>query len=261
MTKQKDLKRLIRARMQKTGESYTSARVAVLAKRPVASNGAVGTAATALAEPPRRVVALTAAAATSAAATAKPSTTVKPAEFATLAGMSDAAVKKATGCTWEKWVKALDHHGAAALPHAAIVRLIDAKYHIAGWWAQTVTVGYERIRGLRAKGQRRSGKFDISKSRTFAVPIEQLYDAFTPGRLPRWLDGQTPALRTTTRPKSMRLKWHDGTTVDIHFWRKGPAKTQVALGHQGFANRADAERMRAWWTDRFGALGEELARA
>jgi hypothetical protein len=34
MPTQKDLKRLVRARMKKTGESYTAARARLLAKRP-----------------------------------------------------------------------------------------------------------------------------------------------------------------------------------------------------------------------------------
>ena len=38
MPKQKDLKRLIRSRMQKTGEAYTAARLQVLKKKEPASN-------------------------------------------------------------------------------------------------------------------------------------------------------------------------------------------------------------------------------
>ena len=49
------------------------------------------------------------------------------------------------------------------------------KYKVPGWWAQTVTVGYERIKGLRAVGQRRDGTFEANKSRTFAVPLARLY--------------------------------------------------------------------------------------
>ena len=228
MPKQKDLKRLVRARMRKTGESYTTARAHLLARRTDAAP----------------------------AARTAPARAPEP-DYAKLAGMSDAAIEKATGCRWSRWVAALDHHGAAAMPHAAIAQLVHEKYKIAGWWSQAVTVGYERIRGLREKGQRRGGGYAVNKSRTFAVPVERLYAAFTAARLQHWLDAK-PELRTAQPLKSVRMKWEDGTTVAIGFLRKGEAKSQVSLGHEGFPTKAQADRMRAWWTERFAVLGEEI---
>jgi len=54
------------------------------------------------------------------------------------------------------------------------------------------------------------------------------------------------------------MKWEDGTTVAIGFLKKGQTKSQVALGHEGVPTKAHAERMRAWWAERFAVLGEEL---
>ncbi len=224
MPTQKDLKRLVRARMRKTGESYTAARAQLIARRAPA---------------------------------------VKPAarepDYAALAGMSDAAVKKATGCPWKRWVGALDALGAASLSHPEIARLVAERFKVSGWWSQSVTVGYERIRGLRDKGQRRGGGYEVSKSRTFPVSIDVLYGAFAPRRLARWLDGARPALRKATEAKSMRFTWEDGTKVEAYFLKKGDHKSQVALQHRELRSRADAERMRAFWTERLAALGQELA--
>ena len=51
-----------------------------------------------------------------------------------------------------------------------------------------VTVGYERVRGLRDKGQRRGGSYETSKSRTFAVPVETLFAAVAKApKRKRWL--------------------------------------------------------------------------
>jgi hypothetical protein len=104
MPKQKDLKRIVRSRMQKTGESYTAARLHIVRK--------------------------------------------KESDLASVAGMSDVAVKKATGRDWAAWVKVLDAAGATSKPHREIVKIVNA----GSWWSQMVTVGYERIRGLRDKG-------------------------------------------------------------------------------------------------------------
>jgi hypothetical protein len=48
-----------------------------------------------------------------------------------------------------------------------------------------VTVGYERIRGLRDRGQRRGGEYEATKSRTFNIPVERLFDAFANARIRR----------------------------------------------------------------------------
>ena len=223
MPSQKDFKRLVRARMSKTGESYTAARARLLSlpavKRP------------------------------------KP---FAPADLAALAGMSDAAVKKATGCNWSKWVKALDHHGAPALSHREIARLIRDKYKTSSWWSQMIAVGYERIRGLRERGQRSGGTYTINKSGTFAVAVDELFAAFKPQGLARWLDGAKPTVRKATLSKSVRILWEAGTKVEVNFFRKGEAKSQDQLQHDGFPSKAAAETMRAWWQARFVALALQL---
>ena len=145
MTTQKDFKRLIRGRMQKTGESYTAARATLLkssAKRGAQSaegngHGPMPDAPTTVATP----------------------TSVQPADFARVAGMSDEKMKEKTGCTWEKWVWALDQVNAHQWPHTEIATYVHEKYKVPAWWTQSVVVGYERIKGLREKGQRRSGSW------------------------------------------------------------------------------------------------------
>ena len=110
MTTQKDFKRLVRGRMRKTGESYTTARASLItqaAKRPSTGNGAHpeanGTSISVLAPAP--------------AAQKAP-----PADFAKLAGMADSVIKEKTGCAWDRWVWALDQAGAYNWPHRAIAQ-------------------------------------------------------------------------------------------------------------------------------------------
>ena len=228
MPTDKDFKRLVRGRMQKTGESYTAARANLRKRKPTAAV-------------PR-------------------ATAPAPAEYARLAGRSDAVLKEKTGCTWERWVKALDHKKAYTWPHREIAQYVHEQYEIPGWWAQTVTVGYERIKGLRAVGQRRDGSFEASKSKTLAVPLARLYGAFhDPRTRARWLPGVDLKVRTATREKSMRITWPDQTSVEVGFLGKGSAKSQVALQHVKLPDQATAARMKAYWSERLGALEELLA--
>jgi len=225
MPRKKDLKRVVRARMKKTGEAYTAARSHVVRKT-VAKAGPAGSA---------------------------------PVAYATIAGMSDLTLKEKTGRTWERWVQTLDRHGADQMPHRDIAALVNTEYEIDGWWSQTVTVGYERIKGLRARGQRRDGMYEASKSRTFNVPVTTLFEAWANARIrARWLTGSSVRVRTAA-PKSMRLGWSDGTIVAIWFTAKGPSKSSVALTHTKLSDRGTADHLKQYWTEQLAALGELLA--
>jgi hypothetical protein len=228
MPANKDFKRLVRGRMRKTGEAYTTARAHLLQQKPPA--------------------------------TTSPSRGPAPSEYARIAGRSDAILKERTGCTWERWVKALDRAKAYTWPHREIAQYVRDRYKTDGWWAQTVTVGYERIKGLRAVGQRRDGSFEASKSKTFAVPLERLYRAFADKRTrERWLPGVDLKVRTATRGKSMRITWPDQTSLVVGFLRTGTGKSQVALQHGKLADRDSAARMKQYWAERLRALEDVLA--
>jgi hypothetical protein len=113
-----------------------------------------------------------------------------------------------------------------------ISALVSEKYKVPDWWTQTVTVGYERIKGLRARGQRRDGTFEATKSRTIGVPVTKLFRAWaTPAVRKRWLEGAGIKVRTATAPKSMRLGMSDGTIVAVGFMAKGRGKSSVAVQH------------------------------
>jgi nucleotidyltransferase/DNA polymerase involved in DNA repair len=224
MPTNKDFKRVVRARMTKTGESYTTARAQLLTKKATAAS--------------------------------------IPSDLAKLAGTSDATLKAKTGCTWDRWVWALDRVEAHDWEHREIAEYVHEKYKVPGWWSQTVTVGYERIKGLRAIGQRRGGGFEASKSRTFAVPLARLYRAFHDKRTrARWLPGVDLTIRVATRDKSMRITWPGKTSVELYFSSRGLKKSQVAVQHVKLPDKEAATRMKQYWEERLDTLGEMLTPA
>lgn len=233
MPRQKDLKRLVRARMKKTGEAYTTARSQILRKPRSKSSARV---AAVLSSAPKQ-------------------------DFAVLAGMSDASIKAKTGCTWEKWVKSLDYYGADTMSHGEIAELVKKKYKVGDWWTQTVAVGYERIKGLRARGQRRDGSYEATKSRTFDVPVATLFEAWADKSVrDRWLNGTGVKVRTATAPKSIRLGLADGGILAVGFLPKGKTRSSVAVSQAKLPDRGTAERVKRYWSDRLDALGEVLSR-
>jgi hypothetical protein len=279
MTSHKDFKRLVRGRMRKTGESYTAARAQLLERGSRRTSPARGTSTTNDAVPPAAARRKAAAAGSGPAKplalpSARPAKPAKPAtsgrraarsavetEYARLAGRSESSVKAATGCGWERWVKALDYAGAHGWPHARIARYVHEQFGIPGWWSQSVAVGYERIKGLRAVGQRRDGRYEINRSKTVAVPLARLYAAFhQPALRARWLPGVALTVRSATEGKWMRITWPDGTSVSVGFTAKGEGKSQVALAHEKLPDQAVAAERRQYWGERLEALSGLLGR-
>lgn len=224
MTKDKDQKRLIRARMDRTGESYTAARAALSRKRPPALPAAG----------PEK-------------------------DWPALAGMSDDAVAAKTGQTWSAWVATLDAAEAHTMSHRDIAaHLREHHGHIGAWWAQTVAVGYERIRGLRDLGQSRDGEYTANKSRTFPVSVQQLYRMFTPKARSAWLEGGIVKDRKAVKDTSRRVDWEDDTRVVFNFVAKGDDKSSVSIQHTNLASRDDVEQRKAFWHERLDALKQAL---
>jgi hypothetical protein len=223
MTEQRSFKRVVRARMDKTGESYTAARTALLSPPPEEP------------KPPGRPV------------------------FAT----SDESIRQRTGRGWEEWFDLLDAWGAADRTHREIAIWVAEQQGIVplAWNAQAVVGSYERARGLRAPGQHADG-FRASITKTVAVPVEQLFDAFVvPTRRKRWLPDGELSERTATKPRSARFDWGDGTTrVHVAFDAKTGDKSRVTLSHQRLADAKEAARMKSFWRDRFTTLKQEMER-
>jgi len=218
VTEGKTFKRRVRERMSKTGESYTAARSQVAQKRD--RNRA---ARTRLAAVDDRV--------------------------------PDAALERATGKKWDEWFSILDQWGAGDKKHGEIARFLSEEHDVDGWWAQSVTVGYERARGMRLKYQRPDG-FAVSASKTVAVPIEVLFDAFVKDvERRKWLAEGTMSLRTSQPGRTARFDWEDGSTrVNVGFSDKGESKSTVGLSHERLADAGEAETMKAMWKERLAEL-------
>jgi hypothetical protein len=218
MTKQRTIKRRIRQRMSKTGESYTSARSRVVDKRD-------------------RVT---------AARTRLADTSDRP---------SDDRVRDATGRKWDSWFGILDRWGARKRTHGKMVEFLMREHGVPGWWAQSIAVWYERARGMRLKHQQADG-FTIYASKTIAVPVDVVFDAFVDARRRRrWLTDGAMRVRTSQADRTARFDWEDGSTrVNVSFVEKSPSRSTVAVEHQRLPDADDAERAKVSWRRRLADL-------
>ncbi|MSQ34011.1 MAG: hypothetical protein EXR60_06320 [Dehalococcoidia bacterium] len=174
-----------------------------------------------------------------------------------IAGIGDAAVKAKTGKIWQEWLTLLDAADAQKMDHPAIARHLSEQ-GCPYWWSHMVTVGYEQESGLREKHQTPSG-YRISGSKTIVVPLSALYAAWEDATARRrWLKAPGLRVRRATEGKSIRIAWADGSSVDVDFYTRGPAKSQVTVQHGKLAGAEEAARMQAFWAQALGQLKRTL---
>lgn len=219
MTTQKTFKRRVRARMAKTGESYTAARRQLIADGDQPDPGT----------PTYETV------------------------------VPDDKMREATGKSHEEWFAILDAWGGTDHTHTEIARYVIGELGVPGWWGQSITVSYERARGMRAVGQMKNG-WTINASKTVNVSVDDLFDRVVEDRLRKeWLPDADLSLRTATKPKSARYDWEDGSTrVNVSFESKGASKATVFMSHERLPDADTAEAMKAYWRSALVDLKTQL---
>jgi uncharacterized protein YndB with AHSA1/START domain len=169
---------------------------------------------------------------------------------------SDAAVRGATGHDYDAWFARLDAWGASGRTHGEIAAWLVGERGTDTWWAQTITVQYERARRLRPPGGGRDGLFTVNASKTIAVPVGRLFEAFVDADLrERWLPGAVLRKRTSQPGRAARFDWEDGATrVNVGFIATSEASSRAALAHERLADADAADAARAYWRERLAAL-------
>ncbi len=172
---------------------------------------------------------------------------------------TDAAVREHTGKGWRDWFRILDRWGARERTHGEIATHLREEHGVAGWWAQAITLGYERARGMRAKYEHATG-FAVSVSKTIGVDADRLYAAFTEARRRgRWLEPGTLRVRTTQKGRTARFDFRDGSSrILASFDPKGRSKTTVTVAHERLPDADAVEELRSFWRERLARLAEVL---
>lgn len=217
MATQESFKRRVRERMARTGERYTTARRALLAR----------------------------------AAEAEPrGARVRVSE----PEVDDDAIERATGHRWDHWCDLIDSWSIEPWDHAAAARRIDDEHDFGGWWSQGVVVGYERITGRRLPNQMADGTFTANKSRTVRADADELrrllLDAEHRADL---FPGEPTELRSKPSSKAIRLALADGTAM-ISLEARAGGRTKVVVQHERLPDRDSLERWRFWWAEWLEAI-------
>jgi hypothetical protein len=160
----------------------------------------------------------------------------------------------ATGRPFAEWLNMLDRWGATERTHAEIATWLNVEHEVSGWWSQTLAVGYERARGMRAKHQNAAG-FTASASRTIGSTPGVLTEVFTDERRrAAWLPDVAMTRRTGTSGGSIRFDWADPPSRVVVWLGERGDRTQVVVSHERLPDAAAVERLKPMWRAALGRL-------
>ena len=246
MTRARALKHVIRARAAKTGERYTTARRHVLNNLKLVSPAAAPSP-----EPKATAVA--------ARQTSKRDSPISEKKF----------IEK-TGYGFDHWFAVLDKFGGIKKGHTAAARHLYDDHGVDGWYAQGITVAYERARGVRVANQRCDGAFEVSVSKTIAGDAKTIIRVLTDPRQRARLKAPDKTLLSAlataleapkskgfvVRPDGLgryRYNWGD-TTVQFYMVPKPGNKISVVVTNMKMTSSTMVEERRVIWREMLNSL-------
>lgn len=238
MTRQESFKRRVRARMAHTGERYAAARRQLLAQADAGPGpGLDGGVAVPPAAPPARRV------------------------WAADPGMTDDKLAAATGRSWDQWCDVIDAWPGHSAGHTAIAAHLRDGHGVDSWWAQTVTVGWERITGARLPHQMADGTFTANRTRTVTVDVDTLRALLVDdgGRASLFPELAT-TLRSKPTAKSLRVAFDEGVALFALAPKPG-GRVAVTVSHERLPSPDSLDRWRAYWAEWLEAIDDQAPTA
>lgn len=96
--------------------------------------------------------------------------------------------KQKTGKSLTEWIEELDSHQAVDWAHKQVVAHLVDQHKLDDWWAQTITVEYEKHHGKRILGETQGAGFEVGAQRTFPVDATELWELLvSPAGTALWL--------------------------------------------------------------------------
>ncbi len=202
----------------------------------------------------------------------------------TYGNVSDEAVRKATGKGWDEWIVLLDNAGAESMSHKEIASMLTEDRWLgkdAGWWAQSITVGYEYAKGRRVRGETADAGFQVGVQKTLAMGRSALWHfLMSVEGLRLWLgevdeaipmdagvdyhtnDGTRGQIRTLRENERIRLTWQPSdwsapSTLQIYFEDKGD-KTALRFHHEKLKDAEQREEMKQHWRSVLTSIAKSI---
>jgi uncharacterized protein YndB with AHSA1/START domain len=197
-----------------------------------------------------------------------------------LGNISNEAVERASGRTWEEWISILNDRGAYELTHKQIAAMLGESGLVDDpWWAQMVTVGYEYAIERRTVGRTAEAGFQVGVQRTLPIDAETLWNVlatadgqrmwlgdvkdavpFEKGVRYETLDGISGEIRSVAMGTRLRLTWRrlqdaEPTTLQFYITPK-QSRSALQFHHEKLRDAGHREEMKVHWQEVLKALAE-----
>ena len=168
-----------------------------------------------------------------------------------------APIERATGRSWDEWLRFLDGIGAPDLDHKAIALKVyaelDGTIDQVGWWTQSVTVAYEQHIGRRIPGQRSDGTFQLSVSRSTPHRMDELMEkwrgfAAQDETVRGTVVDADPKVSGTDRRITWRTRARDGSSVVVTSEPKPTGTASIVATQIGLQTLELSDEARERWT-------------
>ena len=168
--------------------------------------------------------------------------------------MTDEAVTAATGRGWDDWCDLIEAWPGHADGHTVIAAHLQREHGVDGWWAQTVTVGYERIAGLRLPYQQADGTFTANKSKTVSADADELRAMLLSDDDRQALfGGLETSLRSGQSAKAIRVELGPGVAV-FGLTARPDGRTTVSVMHERLPTAEAVEEWKFYWSEWLDAV-------
>ena len=168
--------------------------------------------------------------------------------------MTSEAIDKGTGRPLEEWYGVIRDAGKGVASHKEIADFLHEVHEVSYWWAQEITVEYERFIGRRVHGQTQDGKFQIGVSRTIHAPVADVWTLVEAVASEPPVAGSGIFSTVTTHVPGSHLRmqwrlhdWEEHSILQIRVTPRGPGKTTVTFHHEKLPDAAARQQMKERW--------------
>lgn len=153
----------------------------------------------------------------------------------------------------------LDRWGAKEKSHKEIAAYLYEEHSVSGWYAQSITVEYERDRGLRGVGQACDGDWKFAYTRVVGAEPAAIWKVIRPlvesGYDGEYSTGSSEVEVKRDEPGNRFLGWgdFDGLSrcrIDIALAGRPDGKSTVTVDVQKVPTAEEQSRLKVLWQDR-----------
>lgn len=173
--------------------------------------------------------------------------------------ISEDRLIETTGRGWDEWCDVIVGWPGHVDGHTAIASYLETELDVGSWWAQGITVGYERITGLRLPFQMADRTFTAGKSKTIGIDSAVLRESLLDDQQRSALfGGEASDLRSKPESKVVRVAIGPGV-AQIALDPVADGRTKVSVAHEKLLTLDDVDKWKFFWTDWLEAIAEAAA--